>query len=81
MLAGERNFSTGFMADRDYRNESGSSESRYTSAVGVTDILLAGNDRAFGANQFYGNYDSWERTKGWFASIQQQLRRRRGDAR
>ena len=73
MLAGERNFSTGFMVDRDYRNESGSSESRYTSAVGVTDILLAGNDRAFGANQFYGNYDSWERTKGWFASMQQEL--------
>src|SRR5882762_6372534 len=45
MLAGERNFSTGFMVDRDYRNESGSSESRYTSRFGVTDILLAGNDR------------------------------------
>lgn len=73
MLAGERNFSTGFMVDRDYRNESGSSESRYTSALGVTDILLAGNDRAFGANQFYGNYDSWERTKGWFASMRQDL--------
>lgn len=70
---GMRNFSTGFMYDRDYRTESASSESRHTSALGATDILLAGSDRAFGANQFYGNYDSWERTKGWFASASQEL--------
>lgn len=74
-LAGERNFSSGFMYDRDYRTEEGSSESAYQSHWGATRILLAGSDRAFGANQFYGNYPSWERTKGWFASISQELGR------
>ena len=70
---GTRDFSTGFIYDRDYRTESGSSESRYSSGLGATDILLGGSDRAFGANQFYGNYDSFERTKGWFASASQEL--------
>jgi iron complex outermembrane receptor protein len=69
----ERNFSTGFMADRDYRNEDASAESWIGSRLGVTDLLFAGSDRAFGANQFYGNYPSWERTKGWFASARQEL--------
>jgi iron complex outermembrane receptor protein len=73
MLTGARNFSTGFIADRDYRNESASFEPRLKSALGVTDILLAGSDRAFGANQFYGPYDSWERTKGWLATARQEL--------
>lgn len=73
MLAGQRNFSSGFMYDRDYRNEEASSESRWQSVLGTTDILLAGDDRAFGANQFYGSYPSYERTKGWFASIEQDL--------
>lgn len=70
---GTRDFSTGFMYDRDYRTESASSESRYSSSLGATDILLAGSDRAFGADQFYGDYPSWERTKGWFASASQEL--------
>jgi iron complex outermembrane receptor protein len=73
MLTGARNFSTGFIADRDYRNESASFEPRLKSALGATDVLLAGSDRAFGANQFYGPYDSWERTKGWLATAQQEL--------
>jgi outer membrane cobalamin receptor len=73
MVSGTRNFSTGFIPDRDYRNENASSETRWRSAPGVTDILLAGSDRAFGADQFYGPYNSWERTKGWFASAQQEL--------
>lgn len=70
---GTRDFSSGFMYDRDYRTEEASSESRYNSSIGPTSILLAGSDRAFGANQFYGNYPSWERTKGWFASASQEL--------
>jgi iron complex outermembrane receptor protein len=69
----ERNFSTGFMTDRDYRNEDASAESWSGSRLGVTDLLFAGSDRAFGANRFYGNYPSWERTKGWFASARQEL--------
>ncbi len=73
-LAGHREFSSGFMYDRDFRNENASSESWVTSPLGVTDILLAGSDTPFGANNFYGgNYPSWERTKGWFASLQQEL--------
>lgn len=71
--AGTREFSSGFMYDRDYRTEEASSESRYNSSIGATSILLAGSDRAFGANQFYGNFPSWERTKGWFASASQEL--------
>src|SRR5579875_1623927 len=73
LLAGERDFSSGFMYDRDYRDEEASSESRYDSRLGESDILVAADDRAFGANDFYGNYPSYERTKGWFASMQQAL--------
>jgi iron complex outermembrane receptor protein len=69
----ERNFSTGFMADRDYRNEDSSAENWVGTRLGVTDLLVAASDRAFGANQFYGPYNSWERTKGWFAGARQEL--------
>ena len=72
-LTGSRNFSTGFMADRDYRNEDTSAESWLGSRLGITDLMLASSDRSFGANQFYGPYNSWERTKGWFASGRQEL--------
>ncbi len=72
-VAAERNFSTGFMADRDYRNEDASTEIWHGSRLGVTDLLMAASDRVFGANQFYGNYPSWERTKGWFAALRQEL--------
>jgi iron complex outermembrane receptor protein len=72
-LTASRNFSTGFMADRDYRNEDSSLESWAGSRLGVSDLLFAASDRSFGANQFYGPYNSWERTKGWFASGRQEL--------
>ena len=72
-LTANRNFSTGFMPDRDYRNEDASSESWMSSRLGISDLLFAASDRAFGANQFYGPYNSWERTKGWFASGRQEL--------
>src|SRR5258708_33123706 len=39
----------------------------------MSDFLFAASDRAFGADQFYGPYNSWERTKGWFASVRQEL--------
>jgi outer membrane cobalamin receptor len=68
-----RNFSTGFIPDRDYRNEDASLESWIGSRLGVTDLLLAASDRSFGADQFYGNFPSWERTKGWFASARQEF--------
>ncbi len=72
-VTAERNFSTGFMTDRDYRNEDASAENWFGSRLGVTDLLFAGSDRSFGANQFYGNYPSWERTKGWFGSVRQEF--------
>ena len=45
----------------------------HTGAIGATDIMLGISDRPFGADQFYGNYPSWERTKSWFAGIRQSL--------
>ena len=73
MISGERDSSAGFMVDRDYRDEELSSETRWSSRLGASDLLLASDDRAFGANQFYGDYPSYERTKGWFASANQSL--------
>lgn len=72
-VTADRNFSIGFMADRDYRNEDASAEDWSGTRLGLTDLLFASSDRAFGANQFYGDYPSWERTKGWFVSARQEL--------
>jgi iron complex outermembrane receptor protein len=72
-MAFSRDFSTGFMTDRDYRNLEFFSNTHFTSRFGPTDVVLATNDRPFGANQFYGPYDSWERTRTWFASLRQSL--------
>jgi outer membrane cobalamin receptor len=73
VIAEDRDFSTGFIADRDYRTEDASADTRLASRLGSTELLLAGDDRAFGAAQFYGDYNSWERTKGWFTGLTQQL--------
>jgi outer membrane cobalamin receptor len=72
-VVADRDFSTGFRSDRDFRNNTASSEMRFQSALGQTDVLFAGSDRPFGADQFYGDFPSWERTKNWFASAQQDL--------
>ena len=72
-LTANHNLSSGFMTDRDYRNQDVSLESWAASRLGVSDLLFAASDRSFGANQFYGPYNSWERTKGWFASGRQEL--------
>ena len=71
VVSGSREASSGFIPDRDYRTESLGGEVRAKSFLGETDLLVAGDDRAFGADQFYGNYPSWERTKGWFAGLTQ----------
>jgi outer membrane cobalamin receptor len=68
-----RDTSDGFIPDRNYSSNAFASETWLTTKPGTTDILLAASDRPYGANLFYGPYPSWERTKGWFASIQQQL--------
>ncbi len=72
-LAFSRDFSTGFMPDRDYRNLEFFSNTHLNSRLGLTNVVLAYNDRPFGANDFYGNYDSWERTGTRFGSITQAL--------
>lgn len=72
-LAADRSFSTGFIADRDYRNETALAESWLTSSLGLTTLAAAVSGRSFGALDFYGDYPSWERTKGWFASARQEL--------
>lgn len=68
-----RDFSSGFRPDRDYRNLSLGSTSHVASPWGLTELVLAYNDRPFGADQFYGNFNSWENTKTWFGSLRQQL--------
>jgi iron complex outermembrane receptor protein len=72
-LSVSRSFSSGFVPDRDYRNLAMSSDSHLTTRLGDTGILLGYCDRPFGADQYYGNYNSWERTKAWFASLRQEL--------
>jgi outer membrane cobalamin receptor len=72
-ISGSRDSSTGFRPDRDFRSSSAASETRFQTGWGHTDLLFAGSDRPFGADQFYGDFHSWERTKSWFASVHQDL--------
>jgi iron complex outermembrane recepter protein len=68
-----RDFSSGFMPNRDYRNLNLGSTTRIATALGVTAIHLSHRDSPFGAEQFYGNFNSWERTRAWWAAIRQPL--------
>jgi iron complex outermembrane receptor protein len=68
-----RDFSSGFATDRDYRNLSLSSMTGLRSKLGATSLLFAYSDRPYGADQFYGNYPSWERIKTWFVAAHQDL--------
>lgn len=70
-FAFSRDFSTGFRPNRDFRNLSLSSITHANTRLGTTGLTLAHNDRPFGAEGFYGNFNSWERTKGWFAGLHQ----------
>ena len=73
-IAFARDFSSGFMPDRDYRNLALSSLSTFKSRLGATSLLFAYSDRPFGANNFYGAAEpQWERTRTWFASGHQDL--------
>jgi iron complex outermembrane recepter protein len=73
LLNVSRDFSTGFRPNRDYRNLSLASESHLRTRLGNSSVLLAHADRPFGAENFYGNAPSWERTKTWWASLRQEL--------
>jgi outer membrane cobalamin receptor len=69
----ERDFSSGFRPDRDYRSLTLFSTTGVTSALGRSLLMLGYGDKPFGADQFYGNFTSWERTKSWFAGVKQHL--------
>ena len=68
-----RDYSSGFMPDRDYRDLALTSLTDFSSALGNSELILAHNDRPFGANQFYGPYDSWEHTNTYFVGAKQDL--------
>ena len=72
-LSFSRDFSSGFMADRDYRNLQFTSVTRLATDFGNGSLNLAYMDHPYGADQFYGNFNSWEDTKTWFAGVQQAL--------
>jgi iron complex outermembrane receptor protein len=72
-LTFSRDFSTGFIPDRDYRNLQLASSTHLVTSLGATNLTLAYMDHPFGADQFYGPYNSWEDTKTWFAGVQQAL--------
>jgi iron complex outermembrane receptor protein len=72
-LNAARDFSTGFMPDRDYRSLTLLSNTGIKTGWGRTLLLFAYGDKPYGANQFYGDFNSWERTKSWFAGIKQDL--------
>ena len=67
-LSFSRDFSSGFAPDRDYRNLSLASTTHARTRWAPAALTLAHTDRPFGADQFYGNFNSWERTRTWFAS-------------
>ena len=66
-----RDFSDGFTYDRDYRDLEFGSNTHLKESVGATDITLGFADRPYGADQFYGNFNSFEHTKVWFAGLHQ----------
>ena len=68
-----RDFSSGFQPDRDYRNLQFASVTRLATDFGNGSLNLAYMDHPFGADQFYGNFNSWEDTKTWFAGLRQAL--------
>ena len=70
-LAFSRDDSSGFMPGRDFGNTAFSSETFLDHSIGTTNVLVAHNDRPFGANGYYGPYDSWEETGTTFLSAAQ----------
>jgi iron complex outermembrane recepter protein len=72
-LDAERDFSSGFRPDRDYRNLSLFSSTGAQTQLGCSQLMLAYGDKPYGADQFYGPFNSWERTKSWFAGLKQDL--------
>ena len=72
-LDASRDFSSGFRTDRDYRSATFLSGTGVKTALGRSLVMLAYGDKPFGTDQFYGPFNSWERTKSWFAGLKQDL--------
>jgi iron complex outermembrane receptor protein len=72
-LTFSRDFSTGIADDRDYRNLAFTSSTHLVSPLGASEATLSYMDHPFGANAFYGPFNSWENTKTWLASFRQAL--------
>ena len=72
-LDAERDFSSGFRPDRDYRSFTLFSTTGLETKLGNSLLMLGYGDKPFGADQFYGPFNSWERTKSWFAGLKQDL--------
>jgi iron complex outermembrane receptor protein len=72
-LSFSRDFSTGFIENRDYRNLMFGSGTQWKSKLGMTGVDLGYADKPFGAQGFYGRFPSWERTKTWYAGVRQSL--------
>jgi len=69
----ERDFSSGFRPDRDYRSATFFGSTGLQTKLGRSLLLLAYADKPYGADQFYGPFNSWERTKSWFLAFKQPL--------
>lgn len=72
-LNAERDFSSGFRPDRDYRSATVFSSTGLQTGLGRSLLMLAYGDKPYGADQFYGPFNSWERTKSWLAGFKQDL--------
>jgi iron complex outermembrane receptor protein len=72
-LDAERDFSSGFRRDRDYRSFTLFSTTRAETGLGGSALMFGFGDKPYGADQFYGPFNSWERTKSWFAGFKQDL--------
>ncbi len=68
-----RDFSRGFDKGRDFRTVAFSSESFLDESFGSTTVMLSAHDRPFGANGFYGPWDSWEQTGTNFVAVSQSI--------
>src|SRR5215469_8728479 len=56
----ERDFSSGFRPDRDYRSATFFSRTGTDTKLGHSSLMLGYGDKPFGADQFYGPFNSWE---------------------
>ena len=70
-----RDFSTGFAEGRDFRNVALNTETFLDTSLGSTSFMFAYNDRPFGANGFYGPWNSFEKTGTKFVSASQTIGR------